>query len=53
MIYDVSPREFEEIVEQVLKDEGIHTHRTQPTRDGGRDIIATKQASTVNLLCSM
>ena len=42
MIYDVSPREFEEIVEQVLQDEGFSTHLTQPTRDGGRDIIATK-----------
>ena len=42
MIYDVSPREFEKIVEQVLQDEGFSTHLTQPTRDGGRDIIATK-----------
>ena len=42
LIYDVTPREFEEIVEQVLRDEGFDTHLTQPTRDGGRDIIATK-----------
>ena len=42
LIYDVSPREFEEIVEQVLRDEGFDTCLTQPTRDGGRDIIATQ-----------
>lgn len=42
MIYDVTSREFEEIVEQVLQDDGFDTHLTQPTRDGGRDIIATK-----------
>ncbi len=42
LIYNVTPREFEEIVEQVLRDEGFDTQLTQPTRDGGRDIIATK-----------
>lgn len=42
LIYDVTPREFEEIVEQVLRDEDFDTHLTQSTRDGGRDIIATK-----------
>lgn len=42
LIYDVSPRKFEEIVEQILQDDGFETQLTQPTRDGGRDIIATK-----------
>ena len=42
LIYRVSPREFEEIVAQVLQDDGFDTLLTQPTRDGGRDIIATK-----------
>lgn len=42
LIYRVTPREFEEIVEQILRDDGFDTHLTQPTRDGGRDIIATK-----------
>lgn len=41
LIYQVSPREFEEIVEQVLKDNGFETVLTKPTRDGGKDIIAT------------
>lgn len=42
LIYRVSPREFEEIIAQVLQDDGFDTLLTQPTRDGGRDIIATK-----------
>ncbi len=42
LIYEVSPREFEEIVEQILKDDGFETRLTKATRDGGRDIIATK-----------
>lgn len=42
LIYDVTSREFEEIVEQLLKDEGFETLLTNSTRDGGRDIIAIK-----------
>ena len=42
MIYNISSREFEEIIERVLQDEGFETALTQQTRDGGRDIIATK-----------
>lgn len=40
--YDISPREFEAVIERVLQDEGFETKLTQQTRDGGRDIIATK-----------
>ena len=39
---NISPREFEEIIERVFQDEGFETTLTQQTRDGGRDIIATK-----------
>ena len=42
MIFRISPREFEEIIERVLQDEGFETLLTPQTRDGGRDIIATK-----------
>ena len=42
MIYDISPREFEEVIERVLQDQGFETILTQQTRDDGRDIIATK-----------
>lgn len=42
LIYEISPREFEEVIERVLQDEGFETKLTQQSRDGGRDIIATK-----------
>lgn len=42
LIYEVSSREFEEIIERLFQDEGFETVLTQATRDGGRDIIATK-----------
>lgn len=42
LIYNISSREFEEIIERLFQDEGFETKLTQRTRDGGRDIIATK-----------
>lgn len=42
LIYGISSREFEEVVERLFRDEGFETELTKPTRDGGRDIIATK-----------
>lgn len=42
LIYDISPREFETVIERVLRDEGFETKLTQQTKDGGRDIVATK-----------
>lgn len=42
LIYNISSREFEEVIEHLFRDEGFETKLTQLTRDGGRDIIATK-----------
>lgn len=42
LIYNISPREFEEVIERLFQNEGFETELTQATRDGGRDIIATK-----------
>lgn len=42
LIYDISPREFEEVIERVLQDNGFETKLTKQTRDGGKDIIAIK-----------
>lgn len=42
LIYNISPRKFEEVIERLLQDEGFETTLTRQTRDGGRDIIATK-----------
>lgn len=44
LIYNISSREFEEVVEQVFRDQGFETELTQPTRDGGRDIVAIDYA---------
>lgn len=43
LIYEVSPREFEQIVEQLLRNEGFETRLTKQTRDGGKDIVAIKK----------
>lgn len=39
-LYELSPRQFEELVASILKDLGFEVELTQTTRDGGRDIIA-------------
>lgn len=41
-VYQLTPREFEEVVEEVFKRHGFQTYLTPQTRDGGKDIIATK-----------
>lgn len=41
-VYKLSPREFEEVVENVFKQQGFKTELTSQTRDGGKDIIACK-----------
>ena len=42
LLYSVTPRDFEKIVERVFIDAGFETVLTPATRDGGKDIIATK-----------
>ncbi len=42
LIYNISSREFEEIIEHLFQDDGFKTKLTKATRDGGVDIIATK-----------
>lgn len=39
-LYEFSPRRFEELIADILGQNGFETHLTQQTRDGGRDIIA-------------
>jgi restriction endonuclease Mrr len=38
-VYSISPRRFEELIEDVFKHLGYRTRLTQATRDGGADII--------------
>jgi len=47
-LFDFSPRQFEELVAEIWRKFGYCVELTSPTRDGGRDIIAIKQAE-VNL----
>ena len=42
MLYNITPREFEEVVECVFISEGFETQLTKATRDGEKDIIAIK-----------
>ena len=42
LIYDISPREFEKVIERLFQDNGFETKLTKKTRDGGKDIIATR-----------
>jgi len=50
-LHDLTPRKFEELVADILKDMGFATELTAITRDGGRDIYAhVKNAVTSFLL---
>lgn len=42
-IYDITPREFEELVAEVFSRQGYNVEITPATKDGGCDIIATKE----------
>lgn len=46
-IYDISPREFEELVAYVFSTQGYNVELTPATRDGGYDIIATRNISGI------
>ena len=49
-MYDLSPRKFEELVADILKDMGFDVELTKATRDGGRDIIAHISTSICSYL---
>jgi len=39
-IYKISPREFEEIIAEIFRQQGFEVELTKRTRDGGKDVIA-------------
>lgn len=39
-LYDLTPRRYEELIAELLKDMGYEVYLTPQTRDGGRDVIA-------------
>jgi hypothetical protein len=42
LMYDLNPRKFEELVAALLQNQGFSPTVTPKTRDGGKDIIATR-----------
>lgn len=42
LMYEMDSRDFEKVVESLFKSKGFSTELTQQTRDGGKDIYATK-----------
>lgn len=45
IMYRLSPRQFEEMVCDILDAQGYKVELTQQTRDGGKDIIVTQKSS--------
>lgn len=39
ILYDLSPREFEEFIAEIFSNKGYVVHLTKQTRDGGRDLF--------------
>ena len=50
-IYELPSRKFEEILAELLDDQGMQVELTQATRDGGRDIIASMDTPAGPVLC--
>jgi HJR/Mrr/RecB family endonuclease len=49
-LYELSPRKFEILIADILKDLGFTTELTQATRDGGRDIYAYVKNAVTSFL---
>lgn len=49
-LYDLSPREFEELVAAVFERNGYSVTLTPATRDGGCDVIATKNTDGIPIM---
>lgn len=39
-VYEITPRQFEEVIAEVFARQGFHVELTRATKDGGRDIVA-------------
>ena len=44
-IHRISPREFEEIIAEIFRQQGFEVELTKRTRDGGKDVIAVHRNS--------
>lgn len=50
-VFDLSPRQFEELVAELLQGLGCEVHITPATRDGGKDILAYMPTPLGRVLC--
>lgn len=50
LIYQITPRKFEELVAELLEKEGFKVNLTKQTRDGGKDIFVAQKSSLGNFL---
>ncbi len=49
-LYNIEPRQFEELIASLMQDLGFKVELTKATRDGGRDIIAQLKNSVTDFL---
>jgi len=50
-IFTLSPRKYEELVAELMRDMGYEVTLTKATRDGGKDILASIRTEVGDLLC--
>jgi restriction system protein len=50
-LYEITPRQFEEVIADIFDGFGWEVKLTQATRDGGRDILAHVNTGTLKMLC--
>lgn len=50
-VFDLSPRQFEELIAELLQDLGCEVHITPATRDGGKDILSYMPTPLGRVLC--
>jgi hypothetical protein len=49
-VYTISPRRFEQVVEEVFRTLGYQTRLTQSSRDGGYDIVVVENSSGAQMI---
>jgi len=49
LLYQIKPRQFEELIAHIFSQHGFHVDLTKQTRDGGRDIIAIRSDLGIRL----
>lgn len=50
-VYKLTPRQYEELIADLLRDMGHEVTLTQATRDGGKDILASMKTEVGEFLC--